>query len=67
VAYDPAYGQRQSSRMQQEHHHRQHQQSDLHKTILSSRKPFETEKIQPDTANGAYVKTAVGHKPVRKP
>ena len=27
----------------------------------------ETEKIQPDTANEACVKAAVGHKPVRKP
>jgi len=31
-----------------------------------SRKPFETEKIQLDTANGPCVKTAVGLKPVRK-
>ena len=34
TAYDPAYGQRQSSHMQQEHHHRQHRQSGLLKTIL---------------------------------
>jgi len=33
-----------------------------------SRKPFETEKFQPDyTANGERVKTAVPHKPVSKP
>jgi len=65
AAYEPAYGQRQSSHMQQEHHHRQPRQSGLLKPILS--KPFETEKIQPETANRACVKTAVGHKPVRKP
>ena len=35
TAYDPAYGQRQSSHMQQEHYHRQHWQSGLLKTILS--------------------------------
>jgi len=35
------------------------------KPILS--KPFDTEKIQSETANGARVKTAVGYKPVRKP
>ena len=35
TAYDLAYGQRQSSHMQQEHHHRQHRQSGLLKTILS--------------------------------
>jgi len=29
--------------------------------------PHCPEKIHPDTANGACVKTAVGHKPVRKP
>ena len=52
--------------MQQEHHCRQPRQSDLLKPILNERKPFETEKIQPDTANGACVKIAVGHKPVRK-
>ena len=63
TAYDPAYGQRQSSHMQQEHHHRQ---PGLLKTILS-RKPVETEKIHRDTANRACVKTAVGHKPDRKP
>ena len=40
--------------MQQEHHHRQ---SGLLKMVLS--KPVETEKIHPDTANGACVKTAV--------
>ena len=34
TAYDPAYGQRQSSHMQQEHHHRQHRQSGLLKTIF---------------------------------
>ena len=34
TAYDPAYGQRQSSHMQQEHHHRQHRQSGLLKAIL---------------------------------
>jgi len=32
-----------------------------------SRKPVESEKIHPDTANGTFVKTAVGHKPDRKP
>jgi len=32
-----------------------------------SRKPVETQKIHPDTANGACVKAAVGHKPDRKP
>jgi len=36
----------------------QPQQSGLLKPILS--KPLKTEKIQPDTANGTYVKTAVG-------
>ena len=51
--------------MQQEYHHRQHRQSGLLKTILS--KPVETEKIHPDATNGACVKTAVGHKPDRKP
>ena len=56
----------QSSHMQQEHHLRQHRQSGLLKTILS-RKPVETEKIHPDAVNGACVKTAVGHKPDRKP
>ena len=56
-----ANGQRQSSHMQQEHHHRQPRQTGL------SRKPVETEKIHPDTANGACVKTAVGHKPDGKP
>jgi len=40
--------------MQQEHHHRQ---SGLLKMVSS--KPVETEKIHPDTANGACVKTAV--------
>ena len=30
------------------------------------RRPFETEKIHPDTADGACVKTATGHKPDRK-
>jgi len=35
--------------------------------FYASRKPFETEKIQPDTVNGACVKTAVGYKPDRKP
>ena len=30
-------------------------------------KPFETEKIHPDKANGACVKAAVGHKPDGKP
>ena len=39
--------------------------SGLLKPILS--KPVETEKIHPDTGNGACVKTAVGHKPDRKP
>ena len=34
-AYDPAYGQRQSSHMQQEHHHRKHRQSGLLRTISS--------------------------------
>jgi len=37
----------------------------LLKTILS--KPVETEKVHPNTANGACVKTDVGHKPDRKP
>ena len=37
------------------------------KAILSKPWAVRTEKIQPDTANGAYVKTPVGHKPVRKP
>jgi len=32
TAYEPAYGQRQSSHMQQEHHHRQSRQSSLLKT-----------------------------------
>jgi len=32
-----------------------------------SRKPVETAKIHPDTTNEACVKTAVGHKPDRKP
>jgi len=36
--------------------------SGLLKPILS--KPVETEKIHPDTGNGACVKAAVGHKPV---
>ena len=57
TAYEPAYGQRQSSHMQQEHHHRQPRQSGLLKIVLS-RKPVETEKIHPDTANGACAKTA---------
>jgi len=35
TAYEPVYGQRQSSHMQQEHHHRQPRQSGLLKTILS--------------------------------
>jgi len=51
--------------MQQEHHHQQPWQSGLLKPILSM--PFETEKNQRGAANGACVKTAVGHKPVRKP
>jgi len=38
-------------------------------TTAASRKPVETEKIHPDTANGADVKTqtAIGLKPVCKP
>jgi len=35
TAYEPAYGQRESSHMQQEHHHRQPRQSGLLKPILS--------------------------------
>jgi len=35
AAYEPAYGQRQSSHMQQEHHQRQPRQSGVLKTILS--------------------------------
>jgi len=34
---------------------------------VSRKKPVETEKIHPDTANGAFVKTAAGHKPDCKP
>jgi len=64
MAYKQAYDQRQSSNMQQGRHHRQPRQSGLLKSILS--KQFETGKIQLDTANGACVKTAVGHKPVHK-
>jgi len=30
-------------------------------------KPVETEKIHPDTVNGACVKAAIGHKPDGKP
>jgi len=63
TVYEPAYGQRQSSHRQQEHRHRQPRQFGLLKTIWISRKPVETEKIHPDMANGACVKTAVGHNP----
>jgi len=34
-------------------------------TAIRPRKPIETEKIHPDTANGVCVKTAVGHMPDR--
>jgi len=61
TAHDLAYGQRPSFQMQQEHHHRQIRL----KPIL--RRPFETEKLHPDTDVGACVKTGTGHKPDRKP
>jgi len=35
TAYEPDYGQRQSTHMQKEHHHRQPRQSHLLKTVLS--------------------------------
>ena len=62
---------RQSSHMQQKRYLHTCSKNDNHgnpaylKPILS--KPFETEKIQPDAANGACAKIAIGHEPVRKP
>jgi len=60
---------------QQEHHHRQSGllktifsvSTGFPKTILSNRKPVETEKLHPDTASETCGKTAVGHKPDGKP
>ena len=70
TAYEPAYGQRQSSHMHQEHHHWQPRQSGFLKPILSKPEAGRNRENSPGYGQQRLcedVKTAAGHKPDRKP